>query len=86
MTYDPNHSPRPPVDPDGNHYILSEHAHFDLQMLFAALLGLSALCFTPPEDDGPDFGVEEAAPIFYLLGEFGRRIMREIAFRATARD
>lgn len=85
MTYDPIKRRRP-VDPDGNHYILSEDTHFDLQMLCAALLGLSALCFTPPGDDGPDFGTDEAAPIFYLLGEFGGMLLAEIAFHVSRRD
>lgn len=71
--YSDHRRPRP--DPNGVHYMLSEAAHFDFQTLTGALLGVATLCATPPEEIGPDFGCEDAEPLFRLCGEFARGIL-----------
>ena len=76
---------RPPADPDKLHYIMSEERHLDLQTLCNTLSSLESLCAVPIEDDGPDFSADDAAPIFRLLGEFGRLILSETVVRVPPR-
>lgn len=78
--------PRPPVDPEAGHYMVSEAAHFDLQMLTRALMGLDDLCQIGLDDKGPDIEAGTIQPIFHVLGAFAHQLLTEMRFRYARGD
>lgn len=69
------HAPRPGI----THYRISETTHLHLQVLAAALHGLTILADPAPTDRGTDFQDRHAAPIFARLGDYTDRLIADCA-------
>ncbi|HZU65450.1 MAG TPA: hypothetical protein VFF98_17310 [Novosphingobium sp.] len=74
-----------PFDPAAEtHYAFSEITEFELRTLVDALIGVSQLAETPPDELGPTVEPVYLSALFRALANLGHRLLEERVLRVPA--